>query len=171
MRKIHLLKTIVDFVWITSIIGYGLIFILILGVLFNADWISPKFTISDVSYSSMSISTKIIFLAFYLINGFILYCLHLFRQIIQSFKNLKIFENIVIKNFQKIGNFILFLGFFNLFFNFIFTFFIENEIVKKVSVSLSGNLFLFLGLGFFFMILSEIFKIAKNTKQENDLTI
>lgn len=40
----------------------------------------------------------------------------------------------------------------------------------SISVALDQNV-VTICLGLFFLILSEIFKIAKNQKQENDLTI
>ena len=43
---------------------------------------------------------------------------------------------------------------------------------QKVSLELGLNQhIIIICLGLFFMVLSEIFKIAKNAKQENDLTI
>lgn len=44
--------------------------------------------------------------------------------------------------------------------------------VQKISFELGISPFIFLlCLGFFFMILSEIFKISRNMKEENELTI
>lgn len=171
MRKLNFLKTIVDFLWITFIILYFFIFLMIIGLLFESNEISPDFVINKIPYKSMPTSTKVLFLIVVLINGLLLYCLNLFRKIINSFKELEIFVELVINNFLKIGHLLVFLGLFNLLFSFIYTFYLKTEKVNRIEFSTSASLWLFLGAGLFFMVLSEIFKIAKIAKEENELTI
>jgi hypothetical protein len=42
---------------------------------------------------------------------------------------------------------------------------------NRLSVGLDSSLFLFVITGLFFLFLSEVFKVAKDAKEENDLTV
>ena len=74
----------------------------------------------------------------------------------------------VITSFKKIGNLLIISGLISLLISII------GEMYFKESVSISFGLdqnLITICLGLFFLVLSEIFKIAKSAKQENDLTI
>jgi len=170
MRKIHILKAIVDFLWVTLIAFFIAFFFTFIAFLLNANWISPNFKLNEIEYQSISLIEKIYLVLYFLVNGVLLiYCLNLFRKIVDLFKNGKSFDTLVSVNFQKIGNALIYLAIFDLIYHFIYRLIIITGKTGQLNFPL-GLLFL-LCLGFFFMILSEIFKIAKNTKQENDLTI
>lgn len=77
------------------------------------------------------------------------------------------FSKNVIKNFKKMGILFLFCGIGFFVFNIILAFLLEN----RFSVSFNSSLFLFIIFGLFFLFLSEAFKVAKEAKEENDLTI
>ena len=74
----------------------------------------------------------------------------------------------VITSLKKTGNLLIVSGLISLIVSVIG----EMYFNEKVSISFGLNQHLILiCLGLFFLILGEIFKIAKSTKQENDLTV
>ena len=96
-----------------------------------------------------------------------IYGLYLFRKILLSFQKLKIFDLKVIKNFNKIGILILIASLLSG-----IPAFIVKLLQREASIEIGLNpLVLLFCLGLFFMVLSEVFMIAKIQKEENDLTV
>ena len=167
MRKIHILKAIVDFIWIMTIVLIPGIIIFI-PLLFIYDVKSLDITISNVDLSTITIFGKIlisIMLTSYLM---IIYSIYLFRKILNSFIRLKIFNFYVIKTFQKIGLLLVLSGAIALIISFTSNFYFQQKL--KFEIGINEHIVI-LCLGLFFMILSEIFIIAKSAKEENELTI
>ena len=167
MRKIHILKAIVDFIWIMTIVLIPGIIIFI-PLLFIYDVKSLDITISNVDLSTITIFGKIlisIMLTSYLM---IIYSIYLFRKILNSFIRLKIFNFYVIKTFQKIGLLLVLSGAIALIISFTSNFYFQQKL--KFEIGINEHIVI-LCLGMFFMILSEIFIIAKSAKEENELTI
>ncbi|WP_298763113.1 DUF2975 domain-containing protein [uncultured Polaribacter sp.] len=168
MRKLNILKAIVDFMWIIAVpITAPLILLLIIAIWFD------KFSGIDFNFLGIEVkldrlpSKIIIFLTG---TSFLLqiYCLHIFKKVLRYFKNVKIFDVFVINSFHTIGKLLTISGALFLCIGFVGKIYLQN----KISISLGLHPYLLIiGLGLFFQILSEVFKIAKNTKQENDLTI
>ena len=98
----------------------------------------------------------------------VIYCIYLFKSILLSFQRLKIFDEIVIVNFNKIGYLLIISSLTSGILSFIYDFFYSEEI--HLEIGFNSNL-LMLCLGFFFIILSETFKMSKKIKEENELTI
>ena len=93
--------------------------------------------------------------------------MYFFRKVLNHFIRVKIFEAAVITSFQRAGNLLTLSGFISLAVSII-----SNMYRQKLTLELGLNQHLIIiCLGLFFLILSEIFKIAKYAKQENDLTI
>lgn len=168
MRKINILKAIVDFIWIIAVpITAPLTIIFIVIIFFDG--------FSDIDYDFLGIELKLnnilskILIALLGICFLLqIYCLHIFRKVLVYFKQVKIFDDFVISSFNKIGKLLIISGVSILIIGFIGRAYLHNQI----SVSLGFHPYLLtIGLGLFFQILSEIFKIAKKTKHENDLTI
>ena len=103
MRKIKILKAIVDFIWWTSFIGGTVIFFILIGIVIGIIPMSPNFTINNIDTENLTIFQQSILIILNLVNLLIVYCIYLFRQIIHSFNSLKIFDYLIIKNFNKIG--------------------------------------------------------------------
>jgi len=77
------------------------------------------------------------------------------------------FDNLVLNNLNKIGGLLMWFLIINMVCSFMY-----NLNMKKVAFEISVSpLILTLCLGLFFMVLSEIFNIAKEQKEENDLTV
>lgn len=169
MRRIKILKAIIDFIWWISIIGVTVIFFILIGILINIIPVSPNFrySVNKIDLESLTIFQQIILITLNLINLLIFYSLYLFRQIVHSFNSLKIFNSLIIKNFNQIGYCLIIVGLAYILNDFLTPLF-NNAIQVKLEVGVGVGC---ISLGLFSIILSEIFTMAKTAKQENDLTI
>lgn len=170
MKKINILKAIVDLLWIFSVP----VVLIIIGISFTTFFID----LSDLSDLSITINTldintnssfsKILFAISSLNYLLLIVALYFFRKVLTNFVRIRVFEEVVISSFKKIGNLLTFSGFISLIISIIGTIYFE----QKVSLEFGLNQHLvIICLGLFFLVLSEIFKIAENAKQKNDLTI
>jgi len=168
MRKLIILKSIVDLVWILSLPIIPLILIFIPYSFFTSDFNYFPFAINGIEIETFDLGTKIILAVMLLSYLLLIYCVYLFRKILGCFIRVKIFDEMVVNNFKKIGNLLvlssILIG--------VPSFLYKIYYMQKISLQLGfSQFFLLLCLGFFFMILSEIFKISKKMKEENELTI
>jgi hypothetical protein len=167
MRKLQILKTIVDYVWIISLICYPLA-VLFSGMVFiDKDPFDIKVTlIGNTVDLNMPLGKTVLFID--LINfGVLLVALFYFRKLLTAFAKRIIFEDEIILLLHKIGLFIITGSILYL---------IADLLTKvsqhKIGIDIGFGPFLYLlALGLFFNVLSEVFTIAKRMKEENDLTI
>lgn len=167
MRKLQILKTIIDFLWIVSTPAI-IVIIGLVTMLFFSDLGDLNLKINSVNFNSNDALSKVLLSISALNYLLIIAALFYFRKAVHFFLRVKIFDDIVIKSFQKIGNLLVISGIVSLSISMFYTTYYQ----QKVSLELGLNQhIIIICLGLFFMVLSEIFKIAKNAKQENDLTI
>jgi hypothetical protein len=168
MRKLIILKSIVDLFWILSLPIVPLILIFIPISFITADFNYFPFKINGVEIETFDLGTKIILTVMLLSYLLLIYCIYLFRKILTCFIRVKIFEEAVITNFNKIGNLLVLSSFLIGIPSILYKIYYTENI--RFELGISPFIFL-LCLGFFFMILSEIFKISRKMKEENELTI
>ena len=167
MKKISILKALVDYLWIVTVpIGTLLIIAFIPGIFF-IDFDEKSIDFLDISiqenvYSKLLLAIKV---ASYLL---ILYAFHLFRNVLRSFQRIKIFDPIVISNFTRIGTLLILAGIVSFVISLIIRVYFKGTI--GITFGFNNDIVL-IGLGLFFQILGEVFKIAKAAKEENELTI
>lgn len=168
MRKIHILKAIVDLVWIFTM-PLILFIILFIPLLFIYDDLgSIDLEVINIALFSADTFGKFLISIVLLTYGLLIYCLFLFRKLLRYFINRKVFDEYVIKTFHKIGILLVISGVITLVISFVSRLHFQQEF--KIEIGMNEHL-LVLCLGLFFMVLSEIFRIAKTAKEENDLTI
>jgi hypothetical protein len=97
-----------------------------------------------------------------------IYFIYIFIKTLRYFQQVKPFHIDVINNFNKIGRLFSVIGIAGSLLFFVARLILKNEF--KIHFGLSPYLLL-ICLGLFFMILSEVFKVAKHAKEENELTI
>jgi hypothetical protein len=97
-----------------------------------------------------------------------IFCVYLFRKTLRYFQRVKPFHEEVIKNFEIIGKSLCYSGLVSVVLAVIFALYFKSEI--KINLGFSPYLFI-TALGLFFLVLSEVFKVAKHAKEENELTI
>ncbi|GGW55847.1 hypothetical protein DFQ11_101540 [Winogradskyella epiphytica] len=169
MRKLVVLKSVVDFIWIvTCIPAIPLLLFFTVFIFINPDALDILFDI-DYSILKTPIITVQVFALLSVILAFIsIYCFYLFRKTLRYFQKVKPFHDQVIQNFYKIGYLLSGVGV-----TASVLFVVAQLLFKgqfKIHLGITPSLML-ICLGLFFMVLSEVFKVAKNAKQENDLTI
>ena len=91
-------------------------------------------------------------------------------KLLVHFSKRQIFEDAPITLLDTIGKYFVLASLLTGVPAFIYNITVKNE--TKISFGGAFDSFLFTAsLGLFFMVLSEVFKIAKNMKEENDLTV
>lgn len=167
MRKLRILKSLVDFLFITTscivpflIIGIPAVFIL-------SENITGDFLKIDIAESITTIHK--FFVSILLFSYLLIYfTIYKFRLVLSEFVRSRIFSEKVIDSLKKAGNVLMLSG--------------VLMIIAKVGLNLTFNSkvtldfgistqFLCICFGLFLVVLSEIFNISKGLKQENDLTI
>lgn len=166
MKKLNILKTIVDLSWIflTPFILIALIAIPYILFIDNSNYIDIH--ISGFRIKTIDIPTKILIVTKMVSYLILIYCVFIFGRILEYFQRHKIFDKFVLKNFNKMGVLLVVCSFIMGIPSILYdVFYAEN-----VTITFGFTPFL-LCMGMFFMVLSEIFKISRNMKEENELTI
>lgn len=168
MKKLNILKVIVDIMWILAMFSVPLILFLFVFIFISDDISTFNIKINGLELIQTSVLTKIILGVMLCTYFLLIYCIYLFKKILRSFQKLKIFDEQVIVNFNKMGFLLitasLLYGGSSFVYNIVYS--------KMLSLEIGFNSFLImLCFGFFFIVLSEIFKISRNMKDENELTI
>lgn len=168
MKKLSILKTIVDLFWILSIPFIPIVLLVIPYILFvdNSNYLDIH--ISGFRIKTIDFPTKILIITKMISELILIYCVYIFGRILEYFQRNKVFDEFVLKNFNKMGVLLVVSSFIMGIPSILYeVFYAEN-----VTITFGFTPFiLLLCLGFFFMILSEIFKISRNMKEENELTI
>jgi len=139
-------------------------------MLFTNEVIDIPIKINGEKIFINSLSTKFLLMVVVVSYFFFVYGIFELRKVLSLFQKRIIFDERVINLLDKVGK-----SFFLASILSSFPLLVYNFIHKpEVSIEFAGtfNSFLFTAsLGLFFMVLSEVFKIAKNLKEENELTI
>lgn len=166
MRKLNFLKGIVDFVWITMLITIPFLLFFIVMVLIDSEPFDVPIKVNGTILEVVDLKTKVLFGFLCLSASLIIYGLFLFRKLLRLFQLKIIFDLEIVILMKRLGFVIILSALLGGIPNLIL------EIVKNnISLSIGLNPFVLLfSLGLFFLVLSEVFTIAKNIKEENDLT-
>jgi len=168
MRKLSILKALVDFIWFVNCLPL-LLFMLIITVIifFDVDAIQI-FDSIEIDSSMSSWFIKLFMICIDILCGVLVYSFHLFRMTLGCFRRRKPFDNLVITNFDKIGKLLFGLGIVCT----VLFFCVHLYFKSRLTINLGITPYVFMAcLGLFFMVLSEVFKIAKTAREENELTV
>lgn len=170
MKKLQILKAILDFFWFFSLVSGIGILIFLAFYLFHPDMDIPL-QIKGQLLAANTLPSKLFIFANVISGILFLYSIYLLRKVVGYFQKSEIFKSEVVKNFNLIG--ILIISSSLVSHLSLFTFTLINKVQLALSIEFgSYNSFLIsISLGLFFMVISEVFKIAKNIKEENELTI
>lgn len=160
MRKLNFLNAITNYVYIISVISFPLAVIFSILILF--DLTSGK--INDY----VGIWSKIVILIVLAGFGLFVYTLYHFKKLLANFKEKLIFETGTCQLFHKIGKTIIYFALLS----FIFGFIPKTTQATTINITFGFSPSLFIvSLGLFFLVLAEVFKMGKQLKEENELTI
>ena len=167
MRKLYILKIIVDFIWIISLLFFPVMLALSFYFIFTNELIDIPI---KITFSEIDLTTPLgkIALIFALAN-YILWLIALcyFRKLMTNFRKRLIFEYANHIIFDTLGNLVIASSVVYLLADFLAT-----SSLAKVQIHIGYGPFLYLlGLGLFFKVLAEVFKMGKSMKEENELTI
>lgn len=170
MRKLNILKTVLDIFWVFSIIGVIGTIIFIPFYLFDSDMNIPL-KINGQLIDSQTLFSKIIVIITIFSALLFIYCVYLLRKVITMFQKMEIFSDEVVRLLNLIGKLIILSSIISS-----VSLYIYNSVENKhanlgLDFGASNSLIVSIILGLFFMVISEIFKIAKNMKEESELTI
>jgi len=93
------------------------------------------------------------------------------RRNVRSFVKREIFTDEVIRNFNLVGICLLVSTLVIGVPSFVYRMIYQSKVGLELEVGSFDSGILSIALALFFMVLSEVFKIAKNLKEENDLTL
>jgi hypothetical protein len=169
MRKLIILKNLVDFIWIFTLIPLApLLLFLSVYMFINPQALAIFFDVDSTSVDVSELTTQLFVLVVVALTFVGIYCLYLFRKTLRYFQQVKPFHNDVIKNFYKIGYLLTIIGLVGTVLLFVSRLVLKSQL--QINLGISPYLIL-ICLGLFFMVLSEVFKVAKQAKEENELTV
>ena len=167
MRKLIFLKTIVDYLWIMSIIVYPLLIVFIGIILFSNEPFDIPINISGINIYTTTLCGKIGLVLSMVNFGIVLFALYNFKSLLNNFRKKIIFEENTYQLLDKIGNLVMLSA----------SIYLISDLLgsfskSKIGINLGFGPFLYLmALGLFFKVLSEVFIIGKRIKEDNELTI
>ena len=170
MRKLNILKTVLDIFWVFSIIGVIGTIIFIPFYLFDSDMNIPL-KINGQLIDSQTLFSKIIVMVSIFSALMFLYSVYLLRKVITMFQKMEIFNDEVVRLSNLIGKLIILSSIISSVSLYIYNRIEDKNVDLTLDFGASNTLIISIILGLFFMVISEIFKIAKNMKEESELTI
>ena len=170
MKKLQFLKALLDFFWFFSLLGGIGIMIISTLYLFDSN-IDIPIEIQGQVITTHELHSKLIIFANMITGILFLSSIYLLRKVVTHFQKKEIFNRKVIKHFNIIGQLIIVSSLINNFTG--LTFFLIKQEYVPISFGFGSydSFLISISLGLFFMVISEVFKIAKNIKEENELTI
>jgi hypothetical protein len=166
MKRLNYLKKLVDFIYFISIFTILKMAVDLSKILLdNKEMLPLKLT--GIEFTSIDITVKIV-LIFVTISALLfIYSIYLLRKVISFFIKKEIFNDEVILLLNKIGKCLL-ASFLIKAIPLILYIYAFNHKFESPHFEYHFSL---ICLGLFFMVLSEVFKIAKDMKEENELTV
>ena len=167
MRKLIFLKTIVDYVWIMSIIVYPLLIVFIGIILFSNEPFDIPINISGINIYTTTLCGKIGLVLSMVNFGIVLFAIYNFKALLNNFRKKIIFEENTYQLLDKFGNLVMLSA----------SIYLISDLLgsfskSKIGINLGFGPFLYLmALGLFFKVLSEVFIIGKRIKEDSELTI
>ncbi|TYB75986.1 DUF2975 domain-containing protein [Bizionia gelidisalsuginis] len=168
MRKLVILKSLVDFIWyVTCLPLIPLTLFFSVYMFFDPD-ILKIFNVLEEGVIITPWYLKVVTLLIVVLLSVFVYSFYLFRKTLRYFQQVKPFDEFVITSYKKIGNMLVVSGVLSAILSFLFHLLVKSQL--QLQFGFTSNLFI-ICLGLFFLVLSELFKIAKVAKEENQLTI
>ena len=170
MRKLNILKTVLDFFYVFTLIGVIGIVIFVPFYLFSSEMTIP-IKIKGQEFSSTSFFSKIIVLINVVSGLLFFYSIYLLRKVVGKFQKREIFNTEVVQLFHLIGKLIVASSIMSSGSIFIYNMIEKNHLGLSIDFGSYDSFLISLSIGLFFMVISEIFKIAMTIKEENEQII
>jgi len=168
MQKLSALKTITDILFYLSFIPviFGIPFLIVF--LAAPDMVPFDVSFTDENMLKATNGEKALFiLLIFICYLFYVYALYVFREILGLFKQKIFFNDRISAGFNLIGKLII-----NGYLTYIVGYFVLALItINDIQIRIDFDLLYALGAGYFFIVLGSVFKMAKQIKEENELTV
>lgn len=170
MRKLNILKAVLDLFWFLTLISVVGMLIFIPIYLFNSDLNIP-IKIKGQEINSTSLLSKVVIILNIISGLLFFYSIFLLRKVVALFQKREIFNEEVVRLFNLIGKLIIASSILSTFSLFVFNIFERDHLSLAIDFGSYDSFLISLIIGLFFTVISEIFKISNNMKTENELTI
>lgn len=168
MQKLSALKTIADILFYLSLIPviFGIPFLIVF--LVAPDRVPFEVSFADDNLINATNGEKALFILLILICYlFYVYALYVFRELLGLFKQKIFFSDRISAGFNLVGKLII-----NGYLTYVIGYFILALFtIHDIEINIGLSILYVLGAGYFFIVLGSIFKMAKQMKEENELTI
>ena len=170
MRKLQILKTCIDVFWFTSLLTAVFCLIFIPYMFISGETFDVPVKINGNTIVLADLFNKIILTV--CIIAFYIFAFGVFklRKLLELFRKRIIFEEQNSLLLNQIGLCFLTASALSGAASLVYSFVKKDQVQLMLSSGFDSFLFT-ASIGLFFMVLSEVFKIAKKATQENDLTI
>lgn len=170
MRKLNILKTVLDLFWFFTLFAILGMLIFIPFYLFSSD-VDIPIKIKGQEISANTILAKIVVIVNVISGLLFFYSIYLLRKLVGLFQKREIFSDEVVRLFNLIGKLVIASSVMSSISLFIYNAVERNHLGLSLDFGSYDLLLISISLGLFFMVISEIFKIAKNMKEDSDLMI
>lgn len=170
MRKLNILKAVLDLFWFFTLISIAGMLLFIPFYLFSSD-IDIALKIKGQEILATTILAKIVVFVNVISGLLFFYSIYLLRKLVGLFQKREIFNDEVVRLFNLIGRLVIASSIISTVSLFIYNAVEKNHLGLSLDFGSYDSLLISVSLGLFFMVISEIFKIAKNIKEESDLMI
>ncbi|WP_309614462.1 DUF2975 domain-containing protein [Flavobacterium sp.] len=170
MKKLQILKNLLDLFWLLSMISL-LAILLFVPFLLTGNIGDYPVKIKGQEILSTDFFSKTVILVNVVSGILFIYSVYLLRKVVNHFQRRDIFNEEVIRYFNLIGKLIIASSLISNVSLSVFNAVKRNHIGLSLDFGGYDSFILSICLGLFFMVISEVFKIAKNIKEENELTI
>lgn len=170
MRKLQILKTFVDVFWFMSLLSGIALLIFIPFALFSEDKFDIPIKISGHAIVIDTVLSKIILILN--VISFYVFAFGVFklRKLLELFRKRLIFEELNTLLLNQIGICFLTTSVISSTAEVAYNTFVQRNLTITSTTDFGSFLFT-ASIGLLFMVLSEVFKIARNIRLENDMTI
>ncbi|WP_274474821.1 DUF2975 domain-containing protein [Mangrovimonas aestuarii] len=171
MKKLNVLRAFVKYMWISWGIALFILTCVYIYTLFTGkDIFNLRLNGDEIAKGKTTIEFQILNAVIIFSAALFIYGIYLFDEVLGYFKKREPFDDYVIKSFTKIGRLIIIGSLSSSLSLILYSVHFPNHLKPNISFTIVPFIPI-VCLGLFFMILSEIFKIAKAAKEENELTV
>lgn len=170
MRKLNILKSVLDLFWFFTLIPTIGLLIFFPFYLFSSD-IDIPIKIKGHEVLANTVLAKIVVFVNVISGLLFFYSIYLMRKLVCLFQKREIFNDEVVRLFNLIGKLIIASSIISTVSLFIYKAVERNHLGLSLDFGGYDSFLISISLGLLFMVISEIFKIAKNIKEESDLMI
>lgn len=168
MKSLNLLKTLLDlffFFAVFTLVGMFIFF----GVGLSDETFTARISGQEITISGWPEKALLVFTA---ISGCcFIYAMYLFRAAVRLFVKMQLFSLEVSTYFHKIGWLLIISTLLSHLPLFFYNMIRKNTVGIDFEIGGLDSGIISICLGLFFIVLSQVFRIARNLKEENDLTI